>query len=105
MTIAEAMRAVDEEYNQECQCARADPSFNAIMAECIGQEYDELDRELPDYVAAIAGAHGAPPGTVLPGWAYQMARMCFRMGMRVQRKLDHPERPTSLFWRSDRRPV
>jgi hypothetical protein len=104
VTITEAMRAVDNEYSKECLCAQTDPTFDAVMAECIGQEYEELDKELPNYVAQIAGAHGAV-GVLLPGWIYQMARMCFRFGMRTQRKLDNPEEPTSLFWRSDQRPV
>ena len=26
--------------------------------------------------------------------------MCFRLGMRVQRKLDQPDRVTTTFWQS-----
>lgn len=41
----------------------------------------------------------------VPPEIFQMARMCFRMGMRVQRKLDHPGEKTSMFWRTDRQAV
>ena len=99
MTISEAMRAVDAEYSEESRKARKSPEFNRMMTEAIGREYAEIDKELPDYVTEIALASGVKPGTFLPPYVYQMARMCFRFGMRVQRKLDHPDRPTTTeFW-------
>lgn len=100
MNIAEAMRAVSEEYDAECIQARAVAAFNQEMKRVVGQEYAEIDRELPDYVADIARALGVPVGTFLPDYVYQMARMCFRLGMRVQRKLGHPGEATTLFWRN-----
>jgi hypothetical protein len=105
MTINEAMRLVSKEYDQECKLANVDPAFDALVSESIGAEYNELDQELPKYVGDIAAGYGAPPGTVLPEWVYQMARMCFRMGMRTQRKLERPNEATSLFWRSDQKAV
>jgi hypothetical protein len=105
MKISQAMDLVNDEYNQECLRAREDPTFGALMAEAMGNEYDEIDAELPGYVIDIASASGVPAGTVLPGYVYQMARMCFRLGMRVQRKLERPEEATSLFWRSDQEVV
>ena len=105
MTIAEALRAVNDDYNEECRRMREDKAFGAMCAECIRSEYDELDQELPDFVGDIAIGLGAPPGTFLPPPIYQMARMCFRLGMRTQRKLDRPQEPTSMFWRSDKKAV
>jgi hypothetical protein len=105
MTISEAMEAAGWEYDRECAQARADQTFNMLMGRLIGGEYEEIDRELPGYVADIARAHGVIPGTVLPDYVYQMARMVFRMGMRTQRKLDHPDEPTTMFWRSDQEAV
>jgi hypothetical protein len=101
MNLAEAMRQVSEEYDQECLRAQNDPSFHQLMTECLGREYDELDQELPGYVHDVAVATGVPLGTVLPTWTYHLARLCFRLGMRTQRKLDRPDEPTSLFWRTD----
>jgi hypothetical protein len=75
------------------------------MSEAIGAEYEEIDQELPSYVGGIAQTHGVPAGTILPDYVYQMARMCFRLGMRTQRKLDRPEEPSSMFWRSDQKAV
>jgi hypothetical protein len=98
MTISEAMQAVSEEYDEECYNARDDAEFDGIMRQVFREEYRQIDRKLPAYVADIAGVHGVPIGTVLPDYVYQMARMCFRLGMRVQRKLDHPEVPTTIFW-------
>ena len=99
MTISEAMRAVDAESSEESLKARKSPEFNRMMTEVIAHEYDELDKELPDYVTHIALASGVKTGTFLPPYVYQMARMCFRFGMRVQRKLDHPDQPTTTeFW-------
>lgn len=100
MTISEAMRAVDAEYSEEALKARESPEYNRMMAEAVAREYLEIDKELPRYVAEIALAMGVKPGRYLPPYAYQIARMCFRLGMRVQRKLDHPDQPTTTeFWK------
>lgn len=104
MTIDEALLAASQEYNEECERARRDPTFGKLMIHCIDEEYEEINRELPGYVGDIASALQVK-GPVLPDWAYQMAIMCFRMGMRTQRKLDHPSEPTSQFWRSDKTAV
>lgn len=71
-----------------------------MMSKVVYKEYDEIDPELTKYVAEIASAMGAPRG-ILPPYVYQAARMAFRMGMRTQRKIDHPEKPSSSFWRTD----
>jgi hypothetical protein len=102
MTIAEALRAVNDEYNDECLRTRNNAAFNELVASAIGGEYEEIDQELPSYVGEILAALDMPPGIVDPRY-YQMARMCFRMGMRVQRKLDQPNKKTTMFWRSDQR--
>jgi hypothetical protein len=104
MTIDEALRAASEEYDEEISQSRREPGFAKLMTQCLEGEYKEIDRELPVYVGDIASALHVE-GNVLPGWAYQMAIMCFRMGMRTQRKLDRPSEPTSLFWRSDKTAV
>ena len=101
MTIDEAMAIISLEYDDDVGRAKSDPAFESLMSKCIGAEYDEIDRELPGYVHDIALVSGVPVGTTLPGWTYQMARMCFRLGMRTQRKLDAPDKPSSMFWRSD----
>jgi hypothetical protein len=100
MTISQAIAAVSAEYDEECRKAQTVAGFDAMMCVTIADEYDEIDRELPSYVVDIASAKGVPGGTVLPDYVYQMARMCFRLGMRVQRKLDQPERVTTTFWQS-----
>jgi|SRR6187399_2377957 len=104
MTIDEALRAASQEYDEEVSLARRDPGFSELMTQCVSGEYEEINRELPAYVGDIAGALHVE-GPVLPDWAYQMAIMCFRLGMRTQRKLDRPSEPTSLFWRSDKTAV
>ena len=104
MTIDEALRAASQEYDEEVLLARRDLGFHELMTQCICGEYEEINRGLPSYVGEIAGALHVE-GTVLPDWAYQMAIMCFRLGMRTQRKLDRPSEPTSLFWRSDKTAV
>ena len=105
MTIAEAMKAASDEYNQECHRMREDKAFAALCAEYMRGEYRQIDQELPGYVSDIMLSQGAPSGTILDFAFYQMARMCFRMGMRVQRKLDHPTEATSILWRSDQKVV
>lgn len=101
MTITEAMRAVSNEYDAETELARASESFGKMMAKVVYKEYDEIDPELTQYVAEIAQAMGVKAGTYLPPYVYQAARMAFRMGMRTQRKIDHPEKASSAFWRTD----
>lgn len=103
MTIDEAVVAVDNEYDAELKHAETCDGFGRLMADAIHGEYDEMDRVLPGYVGEIGAACGLEPGTVVPFFVYQMARMCFRLGMRAQRKLDRPEEPTTTFWRADRR--
>jgi hypothetical protein len=97
MTIHDAMRAINDEYNAETMRARRDPAFNRLMSAQILEEYLEIDRELPGYVGDIAAMSGVKKGTILPDYVYQMARMCFRLGMRTQRKLDHPDQASSIF--------
>lgn len=104
MTIGEAMCAVNDEYSEECERAKREHPFNLLLQHAIGAEYVEIDQQLPSYVGEIMGALlklPIPGRVVIPPEVYQLARMCFRMGMRVQRKLDHPEERSSLFWRSD----
>jgi hypothetical protein len=105
MTFSEAMELVSREYDRECYRARNDAAFNTLITETIGGEYGEIDKELPDYVSDIARGHGVRAGTILPDYVYQTARMCFRLGMRCQRKLDRPGEPTSIFWRSDQKAI
>jgi hypothetical protein len=105
MKIHQAMELVSNEYDQECLRARQDAAFNTLMSEAMDAEYDEIDQELPGYVAEIARAHGVPAGTMLPPYVYQLARMVFRMGMRTQRKIDRPEETSTMFWRSDQKAV
>jgi hypothetical protein len=101
MDIAEAMNAISDEYDAEALFARRDRAFSTLAEKCLRKEYEEIDQELPGYVADIARAMGVPQGTELPHYVYQTARMCFRLGMRTQRKIDHPDQVTSTFWRSD----
>lgn len=99
MTISEAMRAVSDEYDGEVDQARRDPGFNRLMRERVVAENAEVDEELPAYIAEVAAGMGVEPGTILPDYVYVAARMCFRFGMRTQRKLDRPAEETSAFWR------
>jgi hypothetical protein len=100
MTIAEAIEAVAGEYDRECAYAEDHDEFDALMRQTLHAEYKQIDRHLPSYVTAIARVSGVPVGTQLPQYVYQIARMCFRMGMRAQRKLDDPEQETTIFWQS-----
>ena len=99
MTISEAMRKTSDEYDAEVDMARKLEPFGQAMKETLGAEDDEIDKELPSYVAEIAQSMGVKVGTFLPPYVYQIARMCFRMGMRVQRKIDRPDRETTAFWK------
>lgn len=101
MNITEAMRAVSDEYDAEVLRAREDRALALLIKQCMHKEFSEIDPELPGYVAEIAGVMGVPQGAALPQYVYQAARMCFRLGMRTQRKLDHPDQASSIFWRSD----
>jgi hypothetical protein len=105
MKIDQAIDLVGKEFDEECFRARDDAAFDALMCQTIYGEYAEIDRGLPPYVSEIARGHGVPAGTTLPEYVYQMARMCFRMGMRAQRKLDRPDEPSSMFWRSDQEAI
>ncbi len=102
MTIGEAFRAVNEEYNAECASANTEQTFNEFMGATLIAEAKEIDEELPRLVGEILTALEMPPG-ILDHRIYTMARMVFRAGMRVQRKLDRPDKETTIFWRSDQR--
>jgi hypothetical protein len=102
VTIAEAFRAVEDEYNKECIRAREESSFNELMGSVIVSEYQEIDEVLPDCVAGALTSLEMPPG-ILDSRIYIMVRLVFRAGMRTQRKLDRPDQETSTFWRSDQR--
>ena len=104
MTIDEAMRAVSDEYGEDVARAATSHAFNQLLKQALASEYDEIDRELPEIVAQIAGSMGVKTGTILPPYVYQVARMAFRIGMRVQRKLDHPGEKTTALWRANGKP-
>jgi|SRR6516162_2540437 hypothetical protein len=100
MTIDQAIDAVSQEYNAECLRTEDDAAFASLFVEVFRVEYAEIDRELPGYVGEIMAVLGMGPGVLDPR-LYQMARMCFRLGMRTQRKLDRPDQATTAFWRTD----
>lgn len=104
MKIDEAIRAISDEYDLEVALTKINRAFARQMEQALGDEYDEIDRELPGYVAEIAKGMGVKVGTTLPDYVYQVARMCFRMGMRAQRKIDHPNEHTTVLWRANGRP-
>lgn len=99
MTIDQAIVAINDEYNAEVEQAKSFPDINLALKRRIHDEYNELDKQLPDIVADMARACGLPPGTMLPEYVYVACRMCFRLGMRTQRKIDRPELTTTMFWR------
>ena len=98
MTILEALAAVNDEYNEECARTYTDKGFKLLMDERVHLENAEIDQELPEVVAQVAAGMGETPGTRLPAYVYLAARLAFRLGMRVQRKLYHPELTTTSFW-------
>ena len=102
MTINQAFHAASDDYDGECIRAQKDTAFHELLTQPLGREYDEIDQALPDYVAEVFKGQGWPSG-YLDQRIYQSLRMAFRMGMRVQRKLDKPEIPTTSFWRSDQK--
>ena len=102
MNIQDAMHAASDEYSEECRRASEDRAFSALLRQTLHTEYKALDEVLPDLVAEIFQSQGWEDGILDPR-IYQACKMCFRMGMRTQRKIDHPELPTSTFWRSDQR--
>lgn len=103
MTIDEAIRAISDEYDLEVALTQISRAFATQMEQALDAEYAEIDRELPGYVADIAKGMGVKVGTILPDYVYQVARMCFRMGMRTQRKIDNPGEATSALWRGNGR--
>lgn len=102
MTIAEAMNAVSDDYDAETERASKDPRLKRLLMERLYEEWKEIDKELPGILAACA-KDSVPDGTVLPDWIYVAARLVFRLGMRVQRKLDHPTEPSTAFWGDGKR--
>lgn len=102
MTISEAMRKVSDEYNAECVRGRSDRAFAALMSKLTIEDFLEIDEELPGIVAQIAKCEGVKNGTILPDYVYLAARLCFRFGMRVQRKLDQPREVTTMFHSGER---
>ena len=105
MNITEAMHAVSAEYDEEVNHARRNPRLNHLIKQTVAAELEEIDRDLPAYIAEIAKGMGEPVGTMLPDYVYMACVMCFRFGMRVQRKIDNPDQPTSLLWRTDQATV
>jgi hypothetical protein len=65
MTITEAMRAANDEYNAGCEQCKTDLAFAALLADRVSQEYDEMDDELMSYVAGVGIASGLPNGTIV----------------------------------------
>jgi hypothetical protein len=100
MSIGEAIRAVNNEPEQHQMVNN--PVFRRAAMPVLQRDYDEIDEELPNYILKLSKVLDLIPyysNKVIDSNVYLLAKMMLHFGMRVQRKLDRPDEPTTVFWR------
>jgi hypothetical protein len=90
VTLKEAILAVNEEWSDEASPRLTDyDRVAAVGAETRAQSAEILASGVAPVLLALAQQLKTP--------AEEFVSICIRFGMRVQRKLDHPERVTSVY--------
>jgi len=106
MTINEALRIVIAEDDNEVNLARQDLAFSKLVQSTGQAEYDEIDQLLAVYVLRLTQGEAKLSPELTDADLLQVGLIeCFRLGMRTQRKIDHPDAATTMFWRSDKTAV
>ncbi len=101
MTLHEAIEQSQNEYDAEVGSFEVDRSADRIAKSILEYEYGVLDK-LDLFGEITRHAPIAPAESRLK--IYRWVTLAFRLGMRVERKLQHPDKPTSIFDVSYERP-
>jgi hypothetical protein len=89
VTLKEAILAVDREYGEEVRGFVLDKPAEARAALQTQAEQQAVEDSGIDGRILSAAASAETP-------IHMLLSICIRFGMRVQRKLDHPERVTTV---------
>jgi hypothetical protein len=90
MTLLDAIEATGDEYDAEATAHEHDPLRNRIRRHEI--EAVRASGLISD-ITSGAAIYPAETQELVRAWI----STAFRFGMRVQRKLDHPDKPTSVI--------
>jgi hypothetical protein len=90
MTLKEAILAVNQEWSEEASPRLTDLDHLATVGvETRAQDAEIVASGVAPVLLALARQMKTP--------AEEFVSICIRFGMRVQRKLDHPERVTTVY--------
>ena len=92
MTLKDAIISVNQEWADEVSPKLTDADHVAVVvAEMKDQDKEVMESMVPTVLLALARRMQTP--------AEEFVSVCIRFGMRVQRKLDHPEWKTAAWYR------
>lgn len=94
MRLRDAIILVGNEYDAEARRLKKDPILQSKAEKILDHEYAEI--EASKAVEDIMQGRIVMPAEVQE-WIEHSLVMALRLGMRVQRKLDHPDIKTSIF--------
>jgi hypothetical protein len=89
VTLKDAIISVNQEWADEVSPKLTDADHVAVVvAEMKDQDKEVMESMIPTVLLALARRMQTP--------AEEFVSVCIRFGMRVQRKLDHPEWKTTM---------
>jgi hypothetical protein len=92
VTLKDAIISVNQEWANEVSPKLTDADHVAVVvAEMKDQDKEVMESMIPTVLLALARRMQTP--------AEEFVSVCIRFGMRVQRKLDHPEWKTTTYCR------
>ncbi len=94
MTLKDAIMTVQEEYDREIKQWRIRPDIGQAASALLYAELDQI--EATDIIETILQGRTFLPLEV-QDFVETAVRMALRFGMRLQRKIDHPDKPTTVF--------
>lgn len=94
MTLRDAIIHVDREYGIEVRKIKSEPQYGDHCRQIIEAEFEQIGATRI-VETLLSGRTFFPPEVAK--YVEQTVLMALRFGMRVQRKLDHPDRPTSIL--------
>ncbi len=94
MTLRDAIEQTQNEYDEEALSFKRIPQLNIAATLLLNAELDEI--EATDVIETILQGQRFVPAEIHTFVAARLM-IALRLGMRIQRKLDHPEKTTTLF--------
>lgn len=97
MTLKEAIEAVDKECAAEHRIITSDPVLEAQAKNILKSDIEQMEAaHLEEMITQGSPIYPVQSRLLV----YSYIKVAFRLGMRVQRKLNNPDQNTAFSWRT-----